>query len=797
MRRATFATLVLTTAAAGLSGYFVGRSNPPAGVELASAEEPTLAKAPALPSAKPATDAPDFSVLKAELRAILKRGYWNLDATWQGRLDALSSAQHQELADFIVAQPPSDARGAIRRAVFASWARRAPLTAVAYAEAINESRVRGDALRAIMHSWAFTDLGALERWARDLPAGKTAQAAVAALLEQVGEIPPATLFAYGLKAGSFTGYNPPLRNLLSAWVQIDPRAAIAALEADLPPTSLPGARNQLVREWALVDPAATVAWIESLPPNESKQLYWGAFETWARTAPADAASRALQLSSVTQRASAIAALVRSWGQSDPDSARNWLLQQPPGALPPRIWNDVFLQLSSEAGAAQTITLLRDMPEAQRSQLNLNFILQIVGGKASPDELEELLNLPFLNTRPQDLQGLLNGIAAVDPLRALALAKSQHLDTTSPQTLHQIIGKIAQTDPELALREVQNLPNSIQRNDALAQIASVLSTNDPELAAVFAEALPAGFPRNQAFSSIAHALLNEIGGAAAVTWINDLPDSSTRAATMDSLAQSWIQTNFAAAIAWYQSTDDAAAKQQALSGFAKHWPRVDPSSFVDAVKSTTDPATLDLLLRFGAGGNLANSSPELALQLLDVLPPGDLQDRTLSSIVTQLSNRAPTEAIGLAQTLPAGPMQETTIAQVMNNWGRQDPTGAVQWLQSQPAATTPSSYYANLAQSWFGEDAAATSTWLKTLPAGPNRDAALSQISQTGWFRQGFAELAPLVPTISDPAERLTTLHQFTRTWLATAPSAASAWINTLDLTPDQKTALLAGQKPSS
>jgi hypothetical protein len=271
-------------------------------------------------------------------------------------LEMLARSNPQFLAQMALTMPNSESSTELIRGLAGIWSQTDVQSAFAWASQLTEGQNRTDALVTIRSQWAAQDPKAVSAQISQLPQDSSTAGLIATVAAHWGASDPAQAidWANGLPESQKT---LALSDLLGAWAQSHPLTA-ADYAAQLPPGEM---QNQAVRSvvssWASQNPEQVASWVLQFPAGDLRDqgisevvsawnnLDSDAVKNWALNLPAGT-TRDVALKnfaeditqSTPEKAAEIVALIgdsseqertlepvlRSWAESDPQSARNWL-----------------------------------------------------------------------------------------------------------------------------------------------------------------------------------------------------------------------------------------------------------------------------------------------------------------------------------------------------------------------------------------------------------------------------------------------------------------------------------------
>jgi len=271
-------------------------------------------------------------------------------------LEVFARSNPQFLAQMALTMPSSESSAELIRELAGIWSQTDVQSAFVWASQLPEGQNRTDALVIIRSQWAAQDPKAVSTQISQLPQDSSTAALITTVATHWGASDPAKAvdWANGLPESQ---KNLAMSDLIGAWARSSPLAA-ADYAAQLPPGEM---QNQAVRSvvssWASQDPEQVAAWVVQFPAGDLRDQgisqavsAWNNLDpdgvkNWALNLPAGAirdvalkifaeditqstpekAAGIIELIGDTyQRIQAMEPLMRSWAETDPQSARNWL-----------------------------------------------------------------------------------------------------------------------------------------------------------------------------------------------------------------------------------------------------------------------------------------------------------------------------------------------------------------------------------------------------------------------------------------------------------------------------------------
>jgi hypothetical protein len=199
----------------------------------------------------------------------------------------------------------------------------------AQAASMPNTRSSRECIKELANTWSETDPHAALGWAQGLPEGPGKQDALFAICSRLGNQDPQDASAQisQLPAGDSKDFL--INHLAAQWGANDPKKA-AEWANTLPPAEKALAMSNLAGAWAQRDPIAAGNLVVKLPQGEAQnQAALAVALSWASQNPAAAAAWVLQFPEATQ-AQGIREVVNTWASMDSGQALDWVKALPEG-----------------------------------------------------------------------------------------------------------------------------------------------------------------------------------------------------------------------------------------------------------------------------------------------------------------------------------------------------------------------------------------------------------------------------------------------------------------------------------
>lgn len=306
--------------------------------------------------------------------------------------------------------------------------------------------------------WAQQDLEAAQKWVESLPAGRTREQA--------------------------------MNGIIGTLAQTDPAKAAAILGGAVVTNQNSGQVGVIVGAWIKTDQTAALAWLDSLDlrGDTQRNVHSQFLQNWVNE-DAPAASRyALGIQDEKLRQQVVSSLVGSWGNSDPQAAREWIMTSLEGDSKIRSLNSLIQTLSHQDYS----TALQYYQEATAN--------------LAPEAVEK----------------------------------------TFGSTASQIARNWVQHDPKAAGQWLMSLPEGETRSNSVRSMVDDLGDYDIKGCAEFVNSLAVGKERDQAVSELVSDLGSQGDPESAFDWAASISDASKRENMIRSVASQWKEYDRAAA-----------------------------------------------------------------------------------------------------------------------------------------------------------------------------------------------------------------------------------------------------------
>ena len=305
------------------------------------------------------------------------------------------------------------------------------------------------------------------------------------ILEFIALEDPTLAFQYAQdipQEGVFLNFPPSLR-VVSVWAQMDPVAALEAVQEIEPSGIRERLQNSAVSAWASTNPRQLLKNLEIIPEYSKLTAVNRSFSNLAQSSPNEASDLVLRLKDPEMRANAAGALVYRWSQDDVNATLAWVLDYPKTEpIRTRLFSTV-LSMMADSDPKRAVQIASEQPIPVGQQVGLE--AQLVSSLAFSDIDTALELLPKVRDgetksavyRTVGVSLVANGEAQ----KALSLAQ-QLPDTANDRFYRAIAYEWAKFDPPAVLTALKEFPTAEIRSSVARELSRlhVQNFSDGEL-----------------------------------------------------------------------------------------------------------------------------------------------------------------------------------------------------------------------------------------------------------------------------------------------------------------------------
>ncbi len=316
---------------------------------------------------------------------------------------------------------------------------------------------------------------------------------------------------------------------------------------------------------------------------------------------------------------------------------------------------------------------------------------------------------------------------------------------------------AKEDPASAMTWLQTEASGKDRLRGMLEIVALWAAKDTESALLWLESNASGLARLETLNSGIE-LWSQQDPTAAAKWIEGMANDGSKLNATKTLVANWAIQNPEEASSWVGQLPAGSLRSETAASLIESWSTIDPKAatiwaFSEA-ESNGDMALFNQSIQY-----YAEAEPVEAEQLLRAVTEAHEAPGSVDAYIRTLTQNDPTEAINWQTALSPD-----------------DPLNRTENLET-------------IFQEWSNMDSVAASAWLSEAPIGPQRDAAIIGFTEAMTAFDPEAAVA-WSNSISAPEKRVKTLTNTVQAWAATQPEQALEWLDTAELEPGLRSALV-------
>lgn len=528
-------------------------------------------------------------------------------------------------------------------------------------------------------------------------------------------------------------------------------------------------------------------------------------------------------------------VLAGWVREDPEAALRWAQDLEPGTLLQRQALATAIGGLAVVAPARALAIARESPELLGRELMRTVILtwvmqdptaaagaladldvrwagimegffaQIAGQWAQRDPdaaFAWVSGLAPPGRQAQARQGWIDGLAEVDPMRALQWARQSDSKELRQFGVGRALTALAQKDLPTAVDLFKHSLSPEEQAQSISGFAWIWGLQDSEGMRAFALSLPAGRVRLEALRAVANQWSQE-DPEAALRWARQLPKGAEQAAVLQTVISAFGSSDPEMVLKRAASIPAGAARQQLIATAVQNLASTDPQLALEYLKEL--PAGPRRTLAGTVLNQLGRMDPQAALAALDTLPasaraegtrqllagwaerdvagafawvkslPDEETRRTaFGGLGWRLAESMPEEAMQYANTLPAGGARRGALREVAGYWANQDPVAAIGWLgKLAPDADVDDAVGVVLGR-WSQMSPHDAAGYVARMPAGAAQNQAAIQLAGA-WGNQSPEDALDWAGRFTDPATRSEAQSRVVSAWASNDPEGAAAY----------------------
>lgn len=409
-----------------------------------------------------------------------------------------------------------------------------PEQALEMAEQLLSPGSRRLARMTILREWLDRDLTAASVWVEALPAGIEQSTAMRSVIAALAESEPERAFALVRRLGPAAG-EMAMISIFDRWAAIDPVAAATAV-ATLPAGMVRmTAIGALSREWGHSDPRRALEWAQSLGTSEARRAVESILSEQARQDPATAFQIAVALDDVEDFV--IRMIAVEWIRADHQSALAAFRLLPDQAMRNALLRSAAYELAFDHPneAAEMADELEPGPERAS-------IMARVAREMASDDIDAAASWA-LGLSGQEQQAAVSNVVSqwvdVAPEAAARFVTNLPEGPTRSESIREIVTAWSRHDPAQAAEWIQSY--GIQEPEAVGEIIWSWATHDRDAAGRWVERLPGGGGRDRALSVLSDVVSSE-DPAAAWAWAARIENPEDRLMRLEQVGSEWLRVD---------------------------------------------------------------------------------------------------------------------------------------------------------------------------------------------------------------------------------------------------------------
>ena len=293
---------------------------------------------------------------------------------------------------------------------------------------------------------------------------------------------------------------------------------------------------------------------------------------------------------------------------------------------------------------------------------------------------QLLARPGTPARNAALAAMLEKLAAVDPERAMALARAEENLKLRDSLTQASLRGWARLSPTNAAAWALTQPDANARETALSSVFAGLAAADPAQAASLGKMLMQQHPDEAiGYGSRLVDALCDAGNFETAAQMAAGGNQEQRARWLSGAYSRWAEFQPEQAAAAAAAISDPDLRNQALHGIVGGWAEADPMALVQFV-TKLPPETDRSSILSQALQYWVKHDAQAASQWINGHEPGPEMDEGVAAVATMESVK-PEVAVGWADSIVNANLRSETLAMVLRAWMTRDLPAARQYFES--------------------------------------------------------------------------------------------------------------------
>ncbi len=268
----------------------------------------------------------------------------------------------------------------------------------------------------------------------------------------------------------------------------------------------------------------------------------------------------------------------------------------------------------------------------------------------------------------------------------------------------------------------------------------------------------------------------------------VPAGGARESALRALLDAWVRAAPDAAMAWARNLPDLSERNLALESVLRELATRDPAAAIARAPAVLTGTSLERVLQV-AFNTLAASDPNRAAQLLENLPPGDVQTIAVMDVARALATRDIPRALAWANSLGIDFTRWLALSSVLSVWAQREPLAAANYVVEMPPGPALD-YIAGQFAAVMAAKPQDAILWAGALASTSARDAAFVTLA-SAWAQRAPLDAVRWALSLSGEPLRTNALAGAHSMWRLHDPRAAQAWLETAPLPASTKARILA------
>jgi hypothetical protein len=498
----------------------------------------------------------------------------------------------QGMLAYIEKQPP-DQQWRLRSAFYTAWAKSDPQAAFVAAKELGDYGAQQNSLQAVIQSVAEKNPQRAIAMAEEMSSmGHRADWIMRSIYQKWANQDLETARASALSLEDGPGKVQALSGALQNWMHEEPYAALDWLDSLPMDGTVYNSRKEVFRNLLNNDFEVAKEYIASKTDAVERReiLDHISFGNLAYQKDFEAIQGIYdwigEVATGQTYDNKVGDLIRSLAQSDPDRAREFVLNLPAGNARMNALGNLAQQLAerdAEAGIAFAMSLAYE-DEKQRALSNMSWQIARYG-------VEKAVSIVSESSDPMVQRQLASRLASewsqYDQPGALAWAETLSDEQARGQAMQSVYQNWMQSDPEGAFTYLTNSVEEGKQSDYLRSGFQDWSRQDPLAAIEWLDRMPVSMSESQNANIYRTVASNYVqhDPMAASEWIATLDEGPNRDQSVETLVRSITKTDPEAGFYWAETVSDENKRRNTLNQSVQAWVKTDPDAAFEAIKDS--------------------------------------------------------------------------------------------------------------------------------------------------------------------------------------------------------------------